>query len=125
MKYIYQFHSYHQYHCISDFHQMKNLWLKIILWIYAIFPVVGLMIAFIVSELELDKSLLGGILVGATYGFWVLFILYKVTSVSCPKCSSVILPLTKIFFSWEFLRKKCRNCGYDLRGRDSDSQHRS
>jgi len=114
---------------------MRNLRLKIILWLFVIFPVVGIILAFIISELELispdvtpelelDKSFLGRILAGTTYGFWVLLTLFKVTSVRCPKCNSTIYPLTKIFFSFEFPRKKCRNCGCDLRGRDSEKEVR-
>jgi len=110
---------------------MKNLWLESILWIYAMSPVVGIAVAFILFKFEfiipetiLDRSLFGMLLAGMVLSFWGAIILCKVMSLRCPKCNSVLHPFTK-FFTFEFVGKKCRNCGYDLRGRDSDSQHRS
>jgi len=113
---------------------MKNLRLKIILWKYVVFPVVGFIIVLIFSELELvfpevipgleiDKSLLGEILAGVTFGFWVSLNFCKLMSLRCPKCNRALYSFIRLF-AFEFARKKCRNCGYDLRGRDSEKEAR-
>jgi len=107
---------------------MKNVWLKYVLWLYVVFPAIGLLLIVVFTKLDFEDSSLEVILKIVVFTSWGAGTYFKVMSIRCPKCNKALHPSIKeIFtkFGWgfrraKFVQKKCRKCGYDLRGRDSE-----